>query len=100
MLGKIREKTKIHIKKFFGSNYFLKLLISYFFIILSCILFMCILSYSFLHDSLNNQSIESNNRLLNQFKNTVDSLVLGSINELSIKIYHDSSVNPYISYYF
>lgn len=81
-------------------NFFPKLLISYFTIIVICICSMGVLSYSFVGTSIKEQSINSNDKLLNQFKNTVDSLILSNINNLSMKILKDTTANPYISYYF
>ncbi|MCC7570132.1 helix-turn-helix domain-containing protein [Candidatus Micrarchaeota archaeon] len=60
---------------------------------------MGILSYRLVSSNIKDQSLKSNEKLLNQFKNTLDSLILNSINDLSLKILQDSRTNPSISYY-
>lgn len=100
---KIKSYFNFCLKYYNGihSRYFLpRLLISYIAVIVICICSMGILSYGLVSSNIKDQSIKSNDKLLNQFKNTVDSLILSSINDLSLKILQDSRTNPSISYYF
>lgn len=82
------------------GHFFPKLLISYLIIIAICTCSMGFLSYRFVSTNIKEQTIKSNENLLNQFKNTVNSLILSSIDEISLKMLQDATSNPYISYYF
>jgi hypothetical protein len=61
---------------------------------------MGIISYNIVRSSIKEQSIKSNDKLLHQFKNTVDSLILENINDFSLKVLQDTNINPDISYFF
>lgn len=82
------------------NSFLIKLIVSYCLIIIICISIMGTLSYKFVRSNIKERAIKSNNNLLNQFRNTADSLILGNINELSLKMLQDAQTIPYISYYF
>ena len=97
--------ASFNLKHFFkGRNrhpsFLYKLIFSYFLILVVCVFIMGTLSYKLVTDNIKDRAIKSNNKLLNQFRNTTDSLILGNINELSLKMLQDSQTIPYISNYF
>ncbi|OGO79983.1 MAG: hypothetical protein A2Y21_00770 [Clostridiales bacterium GWC2_40_7] len=100
MPGHILDSCSKFRKNIRFKSFLPKLLISYIVVIAFCICSMAALSYRLVSENIKDQAIKSNNRLLDQFRNTVDSLILGSIDELSLRMLQDSKNISYISYYF
>lgn len=76
------------------------LLASFILIIIICTFIMGILSYRILGTSITNRTISSNNKLLSQFSNSMDTLVLESINDISHKMVYDINSNFNLNCYF
>ncbi|NSW92734.1 MAG: hypothetical protein HPY74_19175 [Firmicutes bacterium] len=76
----MQGNNKINLKRLHKLTFGQKLFLSYFIILIICILSMGGLSYSYIRSNIMEQSISSNKKLLNQFKNTIDGLVLQNIN--------------------
>ncbi len=81
-------------------NFMRNLFISYILIIIISISAMGILSYNLERQRITDLTIKSNNELLNQYKNTIDDLILGNIDKLSLYILQSVVSDPSISYYF
>lgn len=76
------------------------LLISFISIILICTFLMGILSYNIVKTFMTDQIIESNNKLLNQYKSSIDIALIEAVDNVSVKIMHDVISNSYLSRYF
>lgn len=77
-----------------------RLIISYILIIFVCTAGIGLLSEKFVTKSIINNTIKSNNEILNQLKNTIDSYVLGNIDKISLMILQDTLDDTDIAYYF
>jgi len=75
-------------------------LFSYVLIIIICTLIMGVFFYQILGTFITDHTIASSNKLLSQYKNSVDSLILKNINDISIKILNDVNNNSYLDSYF
>jgi AraC-like DNA-binding protein len=82
------------------KNFVRNLFASYVLIIIISIYAMGILSYNFELQRITELTIKSNNELLYQYKNTIDDLILGNIDKLSLSILQSIISDPVISYYF
>ena len=75
-------------------------LFSYVLIIIICTFIMGVLFYQSLGTFISDRTITSSNKLLSQYKNSVDSLILKNINDISIKIMNDVNNNSCLNCYF
>ena len=75
-------------------------LFSYVLIIIFCTFIMGVLFYQSLGTFISDRTITSSNKLLSQYKNSVDSLILKNINDISIKIMNDVNNNSCLNCYF
>lgn len=86
------------------KRYFLpfmpSVLISFISIILICTLIMGILSFNVIKTFMTEQIIESNNKLLNQYRTSIDLALIETADNISLKIMHDLISNSYLSRYF
>lgn len=83
-----------------AGRFLRNLFISYFIIIVISISAMGILSYNLEKRRIVDLTIESNNELLNHYKNTIDDLILGNLDKLSLYVLQSVINDPEISYYF
>ncbi len=99
-----QRQPHVHRNRFFarlaGQNYFIKLLCSYLALILLCVSGMGFVLYNIVQNTVKEASIKENDRVLFQFKNTIDNLVFNKINDLSIRMLEDTFSNKTITYYF
>ena len=77
-----------------------KLFISYLMIVIICVGCMALFSYRLERENIKNWAIKSNNELLNNFKNTIDSFVFDSVNKLSLIVLQNAITNSDLSFYF
>lgn len=82
------------------NNFIRNLFLSYIFIIIVSISAMGILSYNLELKRITELTIKSNNELLNYYKNTIDELILGNIDKMSLSILQSVASDPGIAYYF
>ena len=76
------------------------LLISFISIILLCTLIMGILSYNIVKTFMTDQIIESNNKLLNQYKSSIDIALVQAVDNISSQIVRDLSGNYILNRFF
>lgn len=76
------------------------LLISFISIIVLCTLIMGILSFKVVKSFMTDRIISSNNKLLNQYKSSIDIAVVEAMNNVSLKIMHDVNGNYYLNRFF
>ncbi len=79
---------------------FLTLLISYISIIILCTLIIGILSCQIMNGIITHNTISSNNKLLNQYKSSIDLAVIDAVDDISVKIMRDLNNNFYLNRYF
>ena len=91
-----RSKSK---KKYFFP-FMPSLLISFISIILLCTLIMGILSYNIVKTFMTDQIIESNNKLLNQYKSSIDIALVQAVDNISSQIVRDLSGNYILNRFF
>ena len=77
-----------------------KLFISYALLVTICIGIMAVFSYKLERYNIESWAIKSNNHLLTHFKSTVDSLILDSIDKLSLFVLQNVINNHDVSYFF
>ncbi|MEN6316318.1 MAG: AraC family transcriptional regulator [Clostridiaceae bacterium] len=79
--------------------FFRKLIISYLIIVFSCTITMSIFFYSFAFSNIKSQVINSNQRILINYRNTIDSYILGNIENLSFSIINSISKDEDLLYF-
>ena len=75
-----------------------KLCLSYFIIILVCVISISAISYRYITDSTQSYAIESNAKLLGQFKKTIDEFILHNIDTISLGVFNNDD-NYSVMYY-
>ncbi|MEN6314310.1 MAG: helix-turn-helix domain-containing protein [Clostridiaceae bacterium] len=78
----------------------IKLCLSYFLIVLVCVVGISAISYKYITDSTQSHIIESNAKLLGQFKKTIDEFILHNIDTISLSVFssdEEYSVMYYLS---
>lgn len=76
------------------------LLISFISIIILCTFIMGILSFKIVNSFMTNRIITSNNKLLNQYKTSIDIALVETVDNMSLKVMHDINRNYYLNRYF
>lgn len=76
------------------------LLVSFISIIVLCTFIMGSFSYSIIKNSVTDQIIDSNNKLLNQYKSSIDIALIETIDNITLKIMHDLTGNYFLNRYF
>ncbi|MEN6314400.1 MAG: AraC family transcriptional regulator [Clostridiaceae bacterium] len=90
-----RNKKERHFLAFLPS-----LLISFISIIVLCTLIMGILSFKVVKSFMTDRMISSNNKLLSQYKSSIDIALIEAMDNISLKIMHDLNGNYYLNRYF
>ncbi len=89
------SRRKIHFPAFLTS-----LLVYFIIIIFICTLIMGVLSYRVIGSFITKRTISSNNTLLNQYRDSIDSILVETIIDISSEIVYDVNTNYYLKSYF
>ncbi|HHV59713.1 MAG TPA: AraC family transcriptional regulator [Clostridiaceae bacterium] len=76
------------------------LLFSFISIIIICTFVMGLLSYKIVEQYLTDRIISSNNKLLNQYRRSIDLALIDTVRDFSLKVMHDVNSNYYLYRYF
>lgn len=90
-----KVKSGKHILAFLPS-----LLMSFISIIILCTFITGILSYNIVKSFMTDRIISSNNKLLNQYKSSIDIALVETIDNISLKIMHDLNSNYFLNRYY
>jgi len=77
-----------------------QMLISYALIIFISMTFMGVLSYFYLTQSIQVQAYTLNDKIVSQFCDSVDNLIIKNINDFSLKVIKDIKEDEYINYFY
>lgn len=78
----------------------LRMILSYILVTIACTATMALPTYSFISGRMTSQAAESNSKLLDQLKSTIDSYIIDNTNKLSINILRDPSGENDLMYFF
>lgn len=81
-------------------KYSASLLLSCITIVIICTLIVGVFSCHIINKAMTDYIIYSNNKLLNQYKSSIDLAVINAVNEITIKMMRDVKSNYYLERFF